>query len=98
MFRSPVESLRTTVAILVSYNVFRLRPSKTIPHQLYQSERELVRDATDTPSRDALRWSLATATVLDEVARRTELIQDKDRPGRRENYKKPGMPLDKIVQ
>ncbi len=30
VFRSPVESLRTTVAILVSYNVFRLRPSKTI--------------------------------------------------------------------
>ena len=30
--------------------------------------------------------------------RRAKRIQDKDRPGRRENYKKLGLPLDKTVQ
>jgi regulator of RNase E activity RraA len=36
--------------------------------------------------------------IADEVARRAKLIQDKDRPGRRENYKKLGLPLDETVQ
>ncbi len=35
--------------------------------------------------------------IADEVACRAMLIQDKDRPGRRENYKKPGLPLDETV-
>ena len=35
--------------------------------------------------------------IADEVACRALLIQDKDRPGRRENYKKPGLPLDETV-
>jgi 4-hydroxy-4-methyl-2-oxoglutarate aldolase len=35
--------------------------------------------------------------LADEVARRAKLIQDKDRPGRRENYKKLGLPLDETV-
>ena len=35
--------------------------------------------------------------IADDVARRALLIQDKDRPGRRENYKKPGLPLDETV-
>lgn len=34
----------------------------------------------------------------DEVARRAKLIQDKDRPGRRDKYKKLGLPLDETVQ
>ena len=34
----------------------------------------------------------------DEVARRAKLIQDKDRPARREKYKKLGLPLDETVQ
>lgn len=34
----------------------------------------------------------------DEVARRAKLIQDKDRPGRREKYKKLGLPVDETVQ
>lgn len=36
--------------------------------------------------------------LADEVARRARLVQDKDRPGRRENYKKLGLPLDETVQ
>lgn len=36
--------------------------------------------------------------MADEVARRDRLIQDKDRPGRRDNYEKPGLPLDETVQ
>lgn len=36
--------------------------------------------------------------IADEVAHRAQLIQDKDRPGRRENYKKLGLPLDETVQ
>ncbi|MHC4740658.1 MAG: RraA family protein [Planctomycetota bacterium] len=36
--------------------------------------------------------------IADEVARRAKLIQDKDRPGRREKYKKLGLPLDETVQ
>jgi regulator of RNase E activity RraA len=36
--------------------------------------------------------------IADEVARRAKRIQDKDRPGRRENYKKLGLPLDETVQ
>ncbi len=34
----------------------------------------------------------------DEVARRAKLIQEKDRPGRRESYLKLGLPLDETVQ
>jgi len=36
--------------------------------------------------------------IANEVARRAKLIQDKDRPGRRENYKKFGLPPDETVQ
>jgi hypothetical protein len=36
--------------------------------------------------------------LADEVARRARLVQDKDRPGRRENYKKLGLPLDETIQ
>jgi regulator of RNase E activity RraA len=36
--------------------------------------------------------------IADEVARRAKLIQDKDRPDRREKYKKLGLPLDETVQ
>ena len=36
--------------------------------------------------------------IADEVARRAKLIQDKDRPGRRESYKKLGLPLDETVR
>jgi regulator of RNase E activity RraA len=36
--------------------------------------------------------------IADEVARRAKRIQDKDRPGRREDYKKLGLPLDETVQ
>jgi 4-hydroxy-4-methyl-2-oxoglutarate aldolase len=36
--------------------------------------------------------------IADEVAGRAKLIQDKDRPGRRENYKKLGLPLDETVR
>lgn len=36
--------------------------------------------------------------IADEVARRAKLIQDKDRPGRRESYKQLGLPLDETVR
>jgi regulator of RNase E activity RraA len=36
--------------------------------------------------------------IADEVAHRAKLIQDKDRPGRRNSYKKLGLPLDETVQ
>ena len=36
--------------------------------------------------------------IADEVARRAKLVQDKDRPGRRHNYEKLGIPLDETVQ
>lgn len=36
--------------------------------------------------------------VADEVARRAKQVQDKDRPGRRRNYEKLGLPLDETVQ
>jgi hypothetical protein len=36
--------------------------------------------------------------IADEVARRAKLIQDKDRPGRRQSYKKLGLSLDETVQ
>jgi regulator of RNase E activity RraA len=36
--------------------------------------------------------------VADEVARRADLIQDKDRPGRRKSYEALGLPLDDTVQ
>lgn len=36
--------------------------------------------------------------LADEVARRAKLVQDKDRPGRRGNYDKLGLPLDETVQ
>ena len=36
--------------------------------------------------------------LADEVARRARLIQDKDRPGRRESYVALGLPLDQTVQ
>ena len=36
--------------------------------------------------------------IADEVARRAELIQDKDRPGRRKGYEALGLPLDDTVQ
>jgi regulator of RNase E activity RraA len=36
--------------------------------------------------------------IADEVARRARLIQDKDRPGRRQSYDKLGLSLDETVQ
>jgi regulator of RNase E activity RraA len=36
--------------------------------------------------------------IADEVAHRAKLIQDKDRPGRRQSYKKLGLSLDETVQ
>ena len=36
--------------------------------------------------------------IADEVARRAKLIQEKDRPGRRRNYEKLGLPPDDTVQ
>ncbi len=36
--------------------------------------------------------------IADEAARRAKLIQDKDRPGRRGNYRKLGLPLDETIQ
>lgn len=36
--------------------------------------------------------------LADEAARRAKLVQDKDRPGRREGYKKLGLPPDETVQ
>jgi hypothetical protein len=36
--------------------------------------------------------------IADEVAHRARLIQDKDRPGRRQSYKKLGLSLDETVQ
>jgi regulator of RNase E activity RraA len=36
--------------------------------------------------------------LADEVTRRAKLVQDKDRPGRRGNYEKLGLPLDETVQ
>lgn len=36
--------------------------------------------------------------IADEVARRAKLVQDKDRPGRREKYKKLGLPMDETVR
>jgi regulator of RNase E activity RraA len=36
--------------------------------------------------------------MADEIARRAKLIQDKDRPGRRRNYEKLGLPPDETVQ
>ena len=36
--------------------------------------------------------------IADEVARRAKLIQDKDRPIRREAYKDLGLPLDDTVK
>jgi len=36
--------------------------------------------------------------IADEVAHRAMLIQDKDRPGRRESYKKLALPIDETVQ
>jgi regulator of RNase E activity RraA len=36
--------------------------------------------------------------IAEEVARRAQLIQDKDRPGRRHCYEVLGLPLDDTVQ
>jgi regulator of RNase E activity RraA len=36
--------------------------------------------------------------IAEEVARRAQLIQDKDRPGRRHGYEVLGLPLDDTVQ
>jgi len=36
--------------------------------------------------------------IAGEVARRAKMIQDKDRPGRRESFKKLGLPMDETVQ
>jgi regulator of RNase E activity RraA len=36
--------------------------------------------------------------LADEVARRAKMIQDKDRPGRRDAYLKLGIPLDETVE
>jgi regulator of RNase E activity RraA len=36
--------------------------------------------------------------IADEVAHRAKLIQEKDRPGRRESYKKLGLQMDETVQ
>jgi hypothetical protein len=36
--------------------------------------------------------------MVDEVARRAKLVQDTDRPGRRSNYEKLGLPLDETIR
>jgi regulator of RNase E activity RraA len=41
---------------------------------------------------------VAPKGIAGEAARRAKLIQDKDRPGRRESYKELGLPLDDTVK
>ncbi len=46
---------------------------------------------------EILRTVVVPQAAGDEVARRARLIQDKDRPGRREHYEALGIPLDETV-